>query len=233
MFDRLGYVTVEYHRLLIGACNRLSFFDRIRFGKLVNRTASRLLYRTRTKKDKTLHWLLKTQIGLGQLDHSIITNLSSLELSEIQKNVLCRGLNFGVPPKLCKEEIKAEFELCWNQVKDLPAVSEERLEECKSSLGSLAHRFVNSKVDRVGFPLDKEHLVALKDLRKNPYIVISKSDKGNGVVILDKEDYLAKMHMILSQADTFECIGDVETCDNTLLRERALQAFLLRYYKAR
>ena len=126
----------------------------------------------------------------------VSTNLSSLELSEIQKNVLCRGLNFGVPLKLRKEEIKAEFELCWNQVKDLPAVSEERLEECKSSLGSLVHKFVNSKVDRAGFPLDKEHLAALKDLSKNPDIVISKSDKGNGVVILDKEDCLAKMHMI-------------------------------------
>ena len=224
--------TAEYHRKCVASCKRLSFFDRIRFCKLLNKTAGRLLYQTRTKKEKTLRLLIRTQLGLGQLDHSTITNLSSVELTEVQKNVLCRGLNFGVLPKVSKEEVKAEFELGWNQVKDLPAVSEERREECRSTLSSLAHRYANSKVDTSGFPLGKDHLAALRELRANQDIVISKPDKGNGVVILDKEDYVAKMTEILSQEDKFKCIGEVEDHDNTILRERALQAFLLNKRKA-
>ena len=86
--------------------------DRLRFGKLSNETAGRLLYRIKAKKDGTLKWLIKTQLGCSTLDHAVITNLSSVELSEVQKNVLCRGLNLGVLPKFCKEENKAEFELC-------------------------------------------------------------------------------------------------------------------------
>ena len=231
--DVIERVTGDYRRKLADVLCRLSFVDRIRFCKLINRTALRLLHRTRTKKDKTLYWLRKTQLGLGQVDHSTITNLSSIELSEVQKDVLCRGLNFGIPPKLRKEEIKAEFEMCWNQAKDLPAFSEDRRDECKSTLSSLAHKYANASVDKSGFPFDSEHLAALKDLRRNEDIIISKPDKGNGVVILDKSDYVEKMNDILSQADKFVCIGDVETNDNTLLRERALQAFLLRHKKAR
>ena len=43
---------------------------------------------------------------------------------------------------------------------------------------------------------------------------------------------MEKIGHILSQTDKFECLGDVETNDKTILRERALQAFLLRYKKA-
>ena len=39
------------------------------------------------------------------------------------------------------------------------------------------------------------------------------------------------MELILSQADKFELLGDVDTQDNTLQQERALQAFLLRASK--
>ena len=230
--DILERVKNDYRGMLGEACCELSFFDRIRFCKLINRTSSRLLHRTRTKKDKTLYWLVKTQLGLGQVDHSTIMNLSSVDLSEIQKNVLSRGVNFGVPPKLRKEEIKSEFELCWNQLEDLPTVSKERRDECRSTLSGLAHRYANSSCDKNGFSLDREHLAALRDLRRNENIVISKPDKGNGVVILDKDDYVEKMADILSQTDKFECLGDVETNDKTILRERALQAFLLRYRKA-
>ena len=111
---------------------------------------------------------------------------------------MCRGLNFGVLPKVSKEEVKAEFELGWNQVRDLPAISEERHEECRSTLSSLAHRYGNSKVDTTGFPLGKDHLAALQELRANQDIAISKPDKGNGVVILDKEYYVAKMTDLIS-----------------------------------
>ena len=156
-------------------------------------------------------------------------------MSEVQKNVLARGLNFGIPPKLVEQEVKAEFELCWSQLRDLPAASAERRDECKatSKLSGLEHKYANSKEDRSGFPLDKEHFTALKELKRNEKIAITKPDKGNGVVILDKADYVAKMMDILSQEEKFQRLGDVEKNDNTLQQERALQAFLLRQLKTK
>ena len=48
-----------------------------------------------------------------------------------------------------------------------------------------------------------EHL-ALKDLIKNRDLVIQKADKGNTVVILNKNDYISKMKVILSDLSKFQ-----------------------------
>ena len=51
--------------------------------------------------------------------------------------------------------------------------------------------------------LSKKELESLKNLSKNPDIVIQKSDKDNSVVILDKKLYLEKMEEILNKNDQF------------------------------
>ena len=59
-----------------------------------------------------MRWLIKLQLSEGVLRHSTIINLSDLELTDIQKDVLFRGLNFGIPPaKLSREAVIAEFEM--------------------------------------------------------------------------------------------------------------------------
>ena len=81
--------------------------------------------------------------------------------------------------------MKSESELCWNQLKDHSTVSKELRDEYRSPLSGLAHRYTNSSGDKNGFSLDREYLAALRDLRRNEDIVISKCDKGNDGVILD------------------------------------------------
>ena len=229
--DHLEYIVSEYRKKLSRNSKGVSFFDRIRFFKLLNQTSTRLYHKIRTKKDRTLHWLIRTQVGNGQLHHSTIINLSDIELTEIQKNVLCRGLNFGIPPKLSHEKVKAEFELGWQQL-NRTKTSTEQSEQCRATLGGLAHKYANARIDRTGFPLDKEHMAALRELRRNDDIVITRPDKGNGVVILNKKDYVKKMHIILGQEGKFQHLGPVEDNDRTVQQERALQAYLLRQRKA-
>ena len=43
----------------------------------------------------------------------------------------------------------------------------------------------------------KEEWETLKDLRKDDSIIITKPDKGNGVVIVKKHDYLTKMKQLI------------------------------------
>ena len=231
MKDYVFCTMKEYRRVLHDVCCKLSFLDRIRFCKLVSTLASRLEHQMRMKKDRTLHWLLKTQVGHGPLQHSTIMNLSSIELTETQKNVLCRGINFGVPRMIMTEEVKAEFEICWQELRHKNAVSNELREECRSTLTTLAHQYAGSRIDKAGFPLDREHLAALRALRADPSIVVTKPDKGNGVVVMDRSDYVAKMLTILSDEQKFQRLGEVETHDFTYQRERSLQAYLLRQYK--
>ena len=52
--------------------------------------------------------------------------------------------------------------------------------------------------------LSKEELTALTNLSKNKDIIIQKSDKGNSVVIVDKDTYVIKMENLLSDQRKFE-----------------------------
>ena len=55
--------------------------------------------------------------------------------------------------------------------------------------------------------LSKEELAALASLNKNKDIVIQKSDKGNSVVIVDKEIYIKIMENLLSDQRKFERVA--------------------------
>ena len=52
--------------------------------------------------------------------------------------------------------------------------------------------------------LSKEELTALTNLSKNKDIIIQKSDKGNSVVIVDKDTYIKRMENLLSDQRKFE-----------------------------
>ena len=52
-----------------------------------------------------------------------------------------------------------------------------------------------------------------KDLSSDKSITISRPDKGRGVVILNRFDYLDKMNNILSDTSKFQKVN----CDNVLL----------------
>ena len=51
--------------------------------------------------------------------------------------------------------------------------------------------------------LTKEEFALLKSLSKNDSLIIQKSDKGNSIAIIDKDDYLQKMQNILSDSRRF------------------------------
>ena len=96
---------------------------------------------------------------------------------------------------------------------------EDMTGELKSELSHLANTYYNSyKPSRDSL---KKH-GTLKKLKNNKDIVITKPDKGNGVVIMDRKSYIEKMLNILSDPSKFRKL-DV---DPTLKREGQLQRFL-------
>ena len=75
--------------------------------------------------------------------------------------------------------------------------------------------------------MHKEHFQAIKSLRSNEQILITKPDKGSGVVILSKSDYIQKMGNILNDKTKFLNMGSVDQHDNTAKTEQKLQTRLL------
>ena len=57
-------------------------------------------------------------------------------------------------------------------------------------------------------------------------MVILRPDKGQGVVIMDKNDYIEKMLNILSDTTKFKKLGDCGSHDGTARIERSLQEAL-------
>ena len=63
--------------------------------------------------------------------------------------------------------------------------------------------------------MSKQEFTALQNLSKNKDLIIQKSDKGNSVVIVQRQDYLEKMNEILSDQKKF---SKVSWKDDTLLK---------------
>jgi len=52
--------------------------------------------------------------------------------------------------------------------------------------------------------LPRRYLLATRSLKRNPDILITKADKGNNVVILDRSDYIRKAHSLLHDNSTYQ-----------------------------
>ena len=69
----------------------------------------------------------------------------------------------------------------------------------------------------------------LQTLKNNPNVMILKPDKGNGVVILDRNIYLDSCFNILNDKSKFKLLDN----DPTLLREGRLKRFISQLKKKR
>ena len=65
----------------------------------------------------------------------------------------------------------------------------------------------------------------MKDLQKDDTIVIIKPDKGNGIVVLDRPDYISKMLDILGDESKFVPMND-DPIKTTIKREEKVRTFL-------
>ena len=78
---------------------------------------------------------------------------------------------------------------------------------------------------QVPLNISKAELSALKKLSRNKNLIILRPDKGNGVVVLNRIDYINKVESLLSDASKFKKI-DIEILDLCLKRENKLIRFL-------
>ena len=165
-------------------------------------------------------------------DKKHITNLSDYKLSPTEEFVLSHGLNFCLPPTNPKKEgIFAEFEVLITQLQHHRPQSPEKHSVLKVKLSDLAHAYCGTPVDASDFLMLKECLRAIKSLRSNRNILITKPDKGSGVVILNKTDYIKKMNSILADERKFLTLSPSSEKDNTSKIESQIQRRLLQLHK--
>ena len=132
----------------------------------------------------------------------VIFNFSKCELSDCEKRLLAKGLDFSLPPKyLDHADYLVNFELFYRNIHNL-GILFKKTRPKEAALSS--YRNYNNNVPQ---HLSKEDFLALQNLHKNKILVIQKSDKGNSVVVVDKADYLDKMENLLNDTQKFEKIN--------------------------
>ena len=139
------------------------------------------------------------------------------ELSQEESDLLKAGVYFSIQPnKIPKSKIFTTFEKIHHSFLNNLKYHETK-SQIKAHLSYLADSyFYNYKPPRIL----RQHRI-LRSLRKNKYIVITKPDKGNGVVILDRKLYNNAIEEIISDTSKFEKLNE----DTTLKREASLQHF--------
>ncbi|KAA3674489.1 uncharacterized protein DEA37_0004738, partial [Paragonimus westermani] len=93
----------------------------------------------------------------------------------------------------------------------------------KSRLVDLAHQYQRTPISQQCL-LSKERINQLKEFRKNTELIILPPDKGSGVVLLNRANYINKMQSILS--DTSKFVIDEDETDAVQSAERQINRAL-------
>ena len=155
-----------------------------------------------------------------------VHNFSDVVLYELQLEALSRGPKFcGYRENTKQNEIDIQFENLMSPTVWLIPSSEENLDHFKTTLVECSHRYhrYTSKYRSI---LTKKHKEALRELQNNKDIIISRPDKGSGVVIMNKSDYIDKLHSILNDCSKFQKSNS--TKDNIEINEQCMVECLKR-----
>ena len=147
-----------------------------------------------------------------------VLNLSSSKLTDAENNMLRYGLRYSIEQKFInKTDVLSTFDFIRRTMsKDLK--DQKNIGEVKTKISYLANTYVNS------YKPTKNALRKHKTLNKlrNNNILITKPDKRNGVVIVDRIFYMSTMYGIVNDTSKFLKLRS----DPTIFRENKLQKFL-------
>ncbi|CAF1451867.1 unnamed protein product [Adineta steineri] len=167
---------------------------------------------------------------------SSIHNLSQRKLTQEEVEALNNGLKFVIPPKQLDDEMFiSNMENCFIQLlgrttdtRDYENKAEEESTEYNltieqlvtaSKFRSACDKFISSSEKSLKkLPVNKKLQQTLKNLSKDKNIYITKADKGNAIVIMDKSEYINKMNLIINDKKTFQLLEK----DPTLQQEDKL-----------
>jgi hypothetical protein len=144
----------------------------------------------------------------------VIFNYSNKVLSKEEERILLLGLDFSLPiHKLNFANYHLVFEKLFKTLNNVPmfnCVNNAR-NVFRSHLQTIASKyFYNFKSHKNSCPMfSRNDAFVLKNLASDRSIYVTRPDKGNGVVILNHNDYITKVHDIIHDCSKFHKI-DIE-----------------------
>ena len=182
------------------------------------------IYRKKTlcRHNKKLESLIeekKKADGSESNPNKLVVNLTDYELSEEEMKVLKLGLNYSVALRPKQPHMLAEVESLWDQIKEKGLLKHASHEaRIKTALRAFAFSYLD--IDSARFGSDIKQTRILKKLTAT--FAILKPDKGNGVVLINKCDYLSSMQSIFDDKTKFREVK----VDNSITLLNSLRNYL-------
>jgi hypothetical protein len=164
---------------------------------------------TKTHHSKLFHLGISTSLD-GLNPDKVIFNYSNYALSETEKRLLSFGLEFRLPVyKINFYRYFLSFENLMYKIKSLSNIDATNFNIVKKRIQFIAYKyFYGFKSCNVFSPIFKlSDINVLKNLGKNPSLVICSPDKGRGVVLMNKPDYIEKMCKAIEDRTKFKPIS--------------------------
>ena len=190
------------------ASKTFGWLHRAQINKLVDRKIS-------TLRTSTLRTHRKKLAGLGVHNElkpcdpdSVVFNYSSICISHKLKTLLSFGLDFGLPLyKINFFKYYYSIEKLGKQLEDKPCLDfRSFIDELRYVSSKFFHEFNPHKVFSAIFT--KSDIELVRRFASNKSVIVARPDKGNGIVVLDKNRYLSSMMDLVSDVSKFECISE-------------------------
>ena len=158
----------------------------------------------------------------------VIFNISSKPVPKRIKFLLAFGLNFKLPVwKLNFYDYFLSFEKLIASLSKLQLPERFQFQDVKVKVRNICHKyyqgFRSSRIFSSVF--SKADISALKEWATDKSIIVTKPDKGRGVVILDKSKYVEKMSSVLADRSKFRLVS--ESVDKPSLLNGSLHKIML------
>ena len=190
----LNEIRKQYKIAVDDLNGRLTYFKQYALKIAINRAVHKnenIIMKRHLKKFNALLHERNKRDGLTSNPNRIITNLSSHILSNDEYNVLQYGLKHGISTSPKSSTVLAYSEDIWDQIRrsNIHSNSEYTKMKIKNALRSFAFNLID--IDDKNIFKDATKLKIIKNLRKT--LVIMKPGKGNGIFLLNKDDYTRSM----------------------------------------
>ena len=206
---------------------KLSFFEKACLTKLLQRHLDKTMVLNQNKINAKL---LRTWKKNKSASPDCLINLSSKTLDVYERNVLHLGLKHHVLPKKVNDlDVKIQIE------KLMKSIVIEKDSQCSYGFRDKVKFEVNTFLKSCDRVCTRQHNKSfhrtIRKLASDPSISVCKFDKGNGVVILDRADYVQKCNEILSDDSKFEKLDSSKITEVIMKKRDSLRNYVYRYLR--
>ncbi|VDP72769.1 unnamed protein product [Schistosoma mattheei] len=162
-----------------------------------------------------------------------VHNFSSVRLDKTWLEELSLGPKFyDFKKTVNKMDVEIQFENLYAQTTELVTSSKDNIERFKSTLVDCGFKYLNHRQNTKGIST-KKHKEALRKRKTNDNLLITKPDKGHGIVFMDKNNYISKMKALSNDKTKFQKLavkndvaGKIEKQLTDSLKEIKQQGFI-------